>query len=124
MQEAINSRRLDGRTGVIMKNLWFIVFTIFIMSLCSCGEDQKPPMPLYPEGTMVKAKISGDIGQVIYTSCWSGNKSCMYDVRFPVRQTKTNTHLLSNDDAISTVPLARIDNMREYELELVPEKGK
>jgi hypothetical protein len=110
-----------------MKNLLIVVFTIFIMGmLCSCGEDQKPlpPMPLYPEGTMVKAKISGDIGQVIYTNCWPGEKACTYDIRFPFHQTKTNTHLLSDDGAISIEPLTRINKMREYELEPATVKGK
>ncbi len=103
-----------------MKNVIIFILSIFIFG-CDCDRN----ISKFKQGDIVESIISGDIGMVIsvykHDKFPKSGQSCYiyyYDVRFSVKQSKTNTHLLNNDDPISTAPLAIIEYMREYELKL------
>lgn len=73
--------------------------------------------PAYSLGDTVRMKISGDTGMVIAGRC--GRHGCTYSVRFNAPQTQTNTRLLGRDKPVEHLPVARVDGIREFELEPV-----
>ena len=97
-----------------MKRL-FITSTLALMLLTACGEGEPPR---FKAGDRVRAVLTGDVGMV--RSVWPGKYAyCRYNVRFPALQFSTNTHTFGPDGPITLSPLATVDCMGEWELELV-----
>jgi len=106
-------KQKNHRSGYLSA-LMLLLCGLMIIFFIGCT---KRPTAKFGNSDKVKAVISGDVGMIIGT--WCGDNGCWYDVRFPVKQSATQTHVLSKDGPITTAPLAVVENMREYELELV-----
>jgi len=95
-----------------------IFLLCLVVALAGCSvEPAKEPVPLFKNGSFVKAKISGSRGMVIETDCYPGWAMCLYDVRFPALQMTTDTHVFGSDGPVMLSPLAIVSSMHEYELE-------
>jgi len=88
------------------------LLSVLFIFILGCKSKTNTP-PKFKVGEKVIAIISGDIGMVIWAY---GTEPYQYDVRFPIKQTTTNTHIFSTDKPISIAPLAIVEYMREYEL--------
>lgn len=76
---------------------------------------------LFEKGQIVKAKISGLKGMILYAQspcAFNYIDDNRYKVRFQIVTEKTNTHLFDNDDDIEVRPFV-IQRMYEYELKEV-----
>ena len=82
-----------------------------VLGACEGGE------PVFHMGQMVKMKISGSIGMIVYTDC--RRVKCRYGVRFPAIQLRTDVALLGRDGPIEFAPVALVYGVREFELEAV-----
>lgn len=71
--------------------------------------------PLFTEGDIVKTVIGGHSGMIVRNSC--EYEKCYYSVRFSSPVLSTQSHLIGSGGDITTTPMQRIDNIREYELE-------
>jgi hypothetical protein len=102
----------------------FIVLMFFIITF-GCFPEYAHTYPKYHSGSMVRMKVSGQVGMVVHYNCYdavvgSGENSetrCYYDVRFPIKQSVTSTHTLSKDGAIEQKPVALVEDIRQFELE-------
>jgi len=73
--------------------------------------------PVFSEGDIVRTVIGIHSGMIVKSSC--EYEKCYYSVRFSSPVSSTQSHLLGSGGDITTQPLQRIDNIREYELESV-----
>jgi hypothetical protein len=88
--------------------------------VAGCSDHKPKPPSEFIVSQMVKAKISGVVGQVVNTSCcWKETDPWRYHVRFPASQSSTNASLLGSDEPIEVLPLAMVTHMRAFELEAV-----
>ncbi len=70
-------------------------------------------------GDMVRAKVSGEVGQVIVMRRAYEKDWCFSDVRFAGSEVFTDARILSDDGPITSRPLQIVTRMRPYELEHV-----
>jgi hypothetical protein len=98
---------LGGLSGVVT-----IAVILWIVNTTT----PRAPIPKWDNGDMVRSILTNQRGQVIGLRCYSGNRTCYYEVRFVGLSITTHTHITSPDGDISTEPLTAIDYVREYEL--------
>lgn len=78
--------------------------------LWACG-----PEPRFHQGDMVRTKVGGYTGMVIWQYCSPAN-GCRYNVRLSSLEINTNTHVASPDGPITIGPTA-VQEFQEFELE-------
>ena len=91
------------------------VFCVFLLA-CEPGFDSRAECKFTP-GEMVRSVVSQQVGQVISNT--RHQNMCYMDVRFQGHQAYTDSRILTEDGAISVLPLAAVTYMRPYELERV-----
>lgn len=95
----------------LLRNL---IFALTMAMFVGCTPIAPQPDPLYSNGDIVCSVISGQKGQVLMERFRYAEY--YYDVRFEALQTSATTSLLGGKAPVQHLPLARVDNMREYEL--------
>lgn len=101
-----------------MKKLIYIIFIILFMLLiisCEISKPQNCPKPAFKEGQMVTSVVGNYTGQVVRVHTYSSDCTIYYDVKFNIKSSKTNTHLVGSDDDITT-GISEMTYMKEFEL--------
>jgi hypothetical protein len=93
-----------------------VLVIILLLMICGCCDRPSCTTPLFHEGEMVRSAVGNHTGQVIEVrGCGVKWKNNYYNVRWNIKSSTTNTHLLDYDDDIET-GLSLITFMREFEL--------
>lgn len=111
--------------GETMKKIISLVILVSLISLNGCQKMSYEGLKWY-EGTLVRHKTDGRLGIIVgwygYRDCYScrryGQHAPQYQVKFGVRTSTTNTHILDRDGAISDKAYTT-SRCYPYELELV-----
>lgn len=84
---------------IIVLGLWgFAPFLIITMFINSCVNNN-PRVYKFEKAEIVKTKIGNQIGMVNWRKM-GDRRTNWYRVRFFIKESKTNTHLISKDDPI------------------------
>ena len=99
------------------KRVRFLLPCLLVGVLVGC-QGQEDNIPKYSVGEIIRSKLTGQKGQIIARSRFCGNV-CLYDVRFAGLEIVTKTHIIAEDEPVSSSSLSVVIDMREYELEAI-----
>jgi len=111
---------MGGSMKVVLKTL---ILFVFLFGVFGCNEEP-PRYAKFHKGQVVRFKAHKNIvGTIIYITAASNGacfwRDCRYDIRVGYEQEFTDSRVLSDDGPIKKFPLTVIEEVREYEIEVV-----